>query len=229
MATAETFLSRDPVMKRLIGESGRLTHKKQGDLYLALLRAIVGQQLSIKAAATIWQRFLAMFDDQYPAARQILAKDTAEFRSAGLSFQKAGYLRNIAEFSIAQSLDYKKLRSMPDEDLIQYLTQIKGVGRWTAEMILMFSLGRPDILPLDDLGIQNSIALHYGVRYRGKKHMYRRMEQIAERWRPYRSVACFYLWKAKDNAPVGKGAQGAKPSKLPTRVARRDARASGAK
>src|SRR5690606_35491475 len=121
---------------------------------LSLLQAIVDQQLSVKAAATIWKRFISLFGDGYPHPEVLLALSPQTLRSVGLSGQKTGYLKNIASFSLEKTLDYRKLRAMDDETLINYLTQIKGVGRWTAEMILMFTLTRPDVFPIDDLGIQ---------------------------------------------------------------------------
>ncbi len=187
-------------MAKIIRKTGRITSKRDNDLYLALLRAIVGQQLSVKAAATIWKRFLALFPSGYPHTGQLLAMDVQLLRTAGLSFQKAGYLKNIAEFGKTSTLDYKKLKKMPDETLIEYLCSIKGVGRWTAEMILMFTLRRPDVLPLDDLGIQTGMRQHYNLKQKDKKKLFAAMTGVAERWRPFRTYACMYLWRSKDMA-----------------------------
>ena len=187
-------------MAGIIRRTGKISLKRETDLYLALLRAIVGQQLSVKAAATNWKRFLDLFNSGYPHPDLVLSMDVQVMRNAGLSFQKAGYLKNIAEFSQSSSLDYKNLKRMEDEELIEYLCSIKGVGRWTAEMILMFTLRRPDVLPLDDLGIQISMRQQYKLRHKDKKRLYAAMTRLAERWRPYRTLACMYLWKSKDLA-----------------------------
>ena len=128
----------------------------------------------------------------------LLATDNEVLRSAGLSYQKAGYLKNIAQFSIDKSLDYKKLKSKTDEDLITYLTEIKGVGRWTVEMILMFSLKRTDILPEDDLGIQQGMIKAVGIETQNKKELKALMQQHAAKWSPYRTYASMYLWRWKD-------------------------------
>ncbi len=178
--------------------------KEDKDLYLALLRAIVGQQLSVKAADTIWQRFLALFRTKYPHPKLLLKTGIEKLRSAGLSYQKAGYLRNIAEFSLLHSFDYEYLEQFDDEALISYLVQIKGVGRWTAEMVLMFHLGRTDIFPKDDLGIQMGMRQFYKLRELDKKKFLARIEKIASAWRPYRTLACMYIWKARDTAALKK-------------------------
>lgn len=191
-------LKKDKSLKKVIERVGVIRHKKNSDLYIGLMRSIVSQQLSIKAAATIWSRFLDLFSDGYPHPHLLLKMKDDILRSAGLSYQKAGYLKNIARFSIENTLDYKKLRSRTDEELIEYLVQIKGVGRWTVEMLLMFSLNREDVLPLDDLGIQNAIRDLYKIEAGNKKELYRCMTEIAESWRPYRTLACKYMWRYKD-------------------------------
>lgn len=171
--------------------------KPSTDLYFHLMRAIAGQQLSVKAASTIWDRVLLLFPDKYPHAKAMLDIDKEKLRSAGLSYQKAGYMKNIAQFSIDYTLDYKKLKKKTDAELIEYLTQIKGVGRWTVEMILMFSLIRPDVLPVDDLGIQNAIKHLYKLTTTGKT-LKADMEKLSLKWQPYRTFACMYLWRYKD-------------------------------
>jgi DNA-3-methyladenine glycosylase II len=198
---AELHLKKDEVLAEVIGRVGKIKTSSDTDLYRSLLRSIVGQQLSVKAAATIWQRFLKLFEDEYPHAETLLAMEDSLLRSAGLSFQKAGYLKHIALFSIEQSLDYEKLKPLDDEDLISHLTQIKGVGRWTVEMILMFSLNRPDVFPIDDLGIQQGIIQLYKVKAKDKKNLHKKITKIAESWRPHRTLACRYVWRHKDNPP----------------------------
>lgn len=196
----KSHLKKDKKLKKIIDRISIAPPKPRTDLYLNLLRAIAGQQLSVKAAATIWERVLNLFPNQYPSPDAVLLMDTEKLRGAGLSYQKAGYLRNIAQFSLDETLDYKKLKRKSDDELIEYLTQIKGVGRWTVEMILMFSLVRENILPLDDLGIQNAIKKLYDLNTTGKQ-LKLEMVQIAHQWQPYRTYACMYLWRSLDNIP----------------------------
>lgn len=196
----KSHLKKDKKLKKIIDRISIAPPKPRTDLYLNLLRAIAGQQLSVKAAATIWERVLNLFPNQYPSPDAVLLMDTEKLRGAGLSYQKAGYLRNIAQFSLDETLDYKKLKRKSDDELIEYLTQIKGVGRWTVEMILMFSLVRENILPLDDLGIQNAIKKLYELNTTGKQ-LKLEMVQIAHQWQPYRTYACMYLWRSLDNIP----------------------------
>ena len=193
-----THLEKDKALKKVIEQVGVIKTKKDLDLYVALMRAIVSQQLSVKAAATIWSRFLALFKDGYPDAKAVLKLKDDQMRAVGLSYQKAGYIKNIAQFSIEKTLEYKALKNKSDNELIEYLVEIKGVGRWTVEMILMFNLNRFDILPKDDLGIQNGMISLYKLHPSSKKELYNEMERIAENWRPYRSLACMYIWRHKD-------------------------------
>ena len=135
----------------------------QEDVYLALLESIVSQQISVKAADSIFTRFRALFDDQYPHPAQLLTKTTEELRSAGLSFQKINYLQNVATFAIEKGIDYNHLTAMTDDEIVAYLTPIKGVGRWTVEMLLMFVMGRPDVFPVDDLVIRQKKVRDYNL------------------------------------------------------------------
>lgn len=192
-------LQKDKVLKKVIKSVGEIKIKKDFDLYLSLMNSIVSQQLSIKAANTIWNRFIALFNGEYPDAKLVLNMDVDKLRSVGLSYQKAGYIKNIARFSIEKSLDYKVLKAKKDEALIEYLIEIKGVGRWTVEMILMFNLNRLDILPKDDLGIQNGMKALYQIQHANKKELFLEMERLAEIWRPYRTLACMYVWRYKDS------------------------------
>jgi DNA-3-methyladenine glycosylase II len=191
-------LKKDKVLKEVIKRVGVIKPKKDTDLYLSLMRSIVSQQLSVKAAATIWQRFLDLFKDKYPEPKILLNMKDDTLRAVGLSYQKAGYLKNIAQFSLDKTLDYKLLKSKTDEELINYMVAIKGVGRWTVEMLLMFSLNRSDVFPKDDLGIQNGIKILYKLNPKNKKELFRQMEEVAEKWRPYRTLACMYIWRHKD-------------------------------
>lgn len=190
-------LRKDKALRKLIDVVGHIPASRRTDLFRGLLGSIVSQQLSIKAADTIWNRFLDLFKDRIPTAKAVLKLSDEALRACGLSYQKAGYIKNIATFSLKNTLDYKELKTKTDAELIDYLVQIKGVGRWTVEMLLMFNLDRPDVLPLDDLGIQNGIKKLYNLSFE-KKELYREMERIAEAWRPHRTLACRYLWRYKD-------------------------------
>jgi len=196
---AYKVLKRDPVMKNIIKSTGRLTVHRSNDIYFSMLRSITSQQLSTKAADTIFNRFLNLFPDGYPHPETVMKMKLEILRSVGLSYSKGQYLKNIAEFSVTHGLEYRKLNKMSDDDLIEYLTQIKGVGRWTAEMILMFTMNRPDVLPVDDLGIRHSMIHHYKLKGEGKK-LIAQMHEAGEIWRPYRTLACRHLWKYRDKS-----------------------------
>jgi DNA-3-methyladenine glycosylase II len=195
---AYKHLKKDVLMKEVLKSTPPLAFMPNKNLYQSLIRAIVSQQLSTKAAATIYDRFLNLFPNKDPDANIVLRLDDEHLRICGLSYQKAGYLKNIAQFSITNGLDYRKLYRKTDEDLITHLTQIKGVGQWTVEMILMFSLNRPDVFPVDDLGIQNAMKKLYGLDGKGKQ-LHQQMIDVAEQWRPYRTITCRHLWKWKDD------------------------------
>ncbi|MBL7923454.1 MAG: DNA-3-methyladenine glycosylase 2 family protein [Bacteroidia bacterium] len=197
---AYRHLYKDPVMKTIIRQSGKLEPAPHKDLFSALLLAIVSQQLSVKAADTIWNRFILLFPGKKPDADSLLNMDVELIRAAGLSYQKAGYLKNIAAFSKEKTLEYRRLYRKSDEDLIEYLSSIKGVGRWTAEMILLFNLNRPDIFPLDDIGIQQAMVSLYNIKLKGKP-LKEEMLRLSFAWQPYRSLASRHLWRWKDSAP----------------------------
>lgn len=167
------------------------------NLYTDLLDSIVSQQLSVKAATTIYGRFLQLFEDGFPHPDQVLALSTDQLRAVGLSQQKASYMQNVARHWISEDLMHKDWHTMSDEDILADLTQIKGVGKWTVQMILMFTLHRPDVFPADDLGIQQGMIRLYELTETGRP-LHKRMHDIAEAWRPYRSYACYYLWRWKD-------------------------------
>lgn len=198
MTEAYKALKSDPVMKEVIRFTGKMEEVGHKDLFTSLLRSIVGQQLSGKAADTIWGRFIALFPRKKPTADALLQIDIELLRGAGLSYQKAGYLKNIALFSKEQTLDYRKLHMKTDEELITYLTSIKGVGKWTVEMILIFTLNRPDVFPLDDLGIQQAMAKLFKIKKTGKE-LKKEMLKRSMVWSPYRSLATRHLWNWKDN------------------------------
>jgi DNA-3-methyladenine glycosylase II len=195
---AYDVLFRDEKLAAIIQRYDPVVPVPETDMYLHLLRAIIGQQLSTKVARVINERFRAMFPEFYPLPEMIREFTDEEFRRIGLSGQKTGYVRNVAEFKLAGELEYEHLVLMQDEELIKHLTRIKGVGRWTSEMILMFPLDRPDVFPQDDLGIQNAMIRAYGITATGKA-LKVAMQHIAVGWAPYRSLACKYLWKSLDN------------------------------
>jgi DNA-3-methyladenine glycosylase II len=193
----------DPVMARLIDEHGTIVRRdlkreRLGDAYGALLRSIVGQQLSTKAAATIYGRMLELFGGHPPTPKQLLEADPDKIRAAGLSRPKIAYLRDLAQHVEEGTLELARLPDLPDEEVAEQLTAIKGLGQWTADMFLMFHLRRPDILPVGDQGIRRAMQVEYRLR---KLPDPKRMQQIAKPWQPYRTLACLYLWSSLDNAP----------------------------
>jgi DNA-3-methyladenine glycosylase II len=190
-------------MARLIDEIGRLNagQRKRGrpnDAYGTLVRSITGQQLSTKAAATIYGRLTELYDGRTPTPEEILATDPQHLRAIGLSNAKAAYLRDLAEHIVDGELPVDQLAELPDAKVYELLTAIKGLGRWTVDMFLMFHLGRPDILPVGDLGIRKAMQIQYGMEELPKAA---EMEQIAEAWRPHRTLASLYLWESLDNRP----------------------------
>jgi DNA-3-methyladenine glycosylase II len=194
----------DPVMARLIDEHATLVRRdlkqeRAGDAYGALLRSIVGQQLSTRAASTIYGRLIDIFGGHAPTPKQLLAADPEEIRSAGLSRPKVAYLRDLAQHVEDGTLELDRLPELPDDEVTAQLTAIKGLGPWTADMFLMFHLRRPDILPVGDLGIRRAVQVEYRMR---KLPDAKRLEKVAHPWRPYRTLACLFLWSSLDNAPA---------------------------
>jgi len=185
---------RDPVIRDLMRTHGRcgLADAQHGEPFGALMKAIVSQQLSTKAAHTIFTRLMALFDG-VPTPQALAALTDAQLRGVGLSGQKLRYMRDLGGKVQDGSLPLLALDAMTDEDVIVALTQVKGIGRWTAEMFLMFRLHRPDVLPVDDLGIVKAVQKAYGLR---KTPSADRLNRIGDAWRPYRSVACWYLWRS---------------------------------
>jgi DNA-3-methyladenine glycosylase II len=194
----------DPVMARLIDEHTVLVRRdlrrdRRGDAYGALLRSIVGQQLSTKAASTIYGRLIDIFDGHAPTPRQLLAADPEAIRAAGLSRAKVAYLRDLAQHVEEGTLELDRLDELPDEEVSAQLTAIKGLGQWTADMFLMFHLRRPDVLPVGDQGIRRAVQVEYRMR---KLPDAKRLEKVARPWRPHRTLACLYLWSSLDNVPA---------------------------
>ncbi|HEV3376245.1 MAG TPA: DNA-3-methyladenine glycosylase [Thermoleophilaceae bacterium] len=194
----------DPVMARLIDEHVTavrrdLRRERTGDAYGALLRSIVGQQLSTKAASTIYGRMIDIFGGHAPTPKQLLAADPEEIRAAGLSRPKIAYLRDLAQHVEDGTLELDRLDELPDEEVSAQLTAIKGLGQWTADMFLMFHLRRPDVLPVGDQGIRRAAQVQYRLR---KLPDAQRLEKLARPWRPHRTLACLFLWSSLDNVPA---------------------------
>jgi DNA-3-methyladenine glycosylase II len=196
-------LSKDKHLKKLIKQHGPFELKKQKNICLYLCYSIMSQQLSTKVAKVIRQRFLDLYGGE-PSPQQIVETPFEKLRAIGLSNAKVNYVQNVAKFEIENGMDHKKLAKMSNEEVITYLTQIKGVGRWTTEMLLMFALGREDLFALDDLGLQNAVIGLYGLKQRKKKTLYAAILKITDQWIPYRTYACMYLWRWKDNPPIEK-------------------------
>lgn len=173
--------------------------KPSGRVYYDLLESIVSQQLSVKVADVIFKRFLSLFPDNYPHPELVIALESAQLRSAGLSGQKAGYMQNVARFAIENNLEQIDWAEMSDEEIIAFLTQIKGVGKWTVQMLLMFTLARTDIFPVDDLGIQQAMQRLFKIEAENTRLLKIQMLELSESWRPWRTVACRYLWRWKDS------------------------------
>jgi DNA-3-methyladenine glycosylase II len=196
---------RDPVLGAIIRAQGPCelgAARDRFDHFAMLVRAIVFQQLSGKAATTIHTRLIELLPLRRADAAAIAALSDEQLRTAGISRQKARYLRDLCDKVAAGDVPLDSLDSMTDDEVIDALTRVKGIGRWTAEMFLIFRLQRPDVLPVDDLGIVTAMRRAYGLR---KKPTPERMRKIGEAWRPYRSIASWYLWRSIDNAPKTPG------------------------
>jgi DNA-3-methyladenine glycosylase II len=193
-------LSKDNKLKPLIKAHGAMKLSRRKDICLRLCASIMSQQLSVKVAAVIYKRFLALFEDGQPTPEKILALKPETLRSIGLSNAKVSYVQNVARFAVEKGMDRKTLSKMSNEEVIEYLTEIKGVGRWTVEMLLMFTLGKEDVFAVDDNGIQNAMHKLYRIDKKDKKKFKEKMLSISEKWSPYRTYACLHLWAWKDNA-----------------------------
>jgi DNA-3-methyladenine glycosylase II len=200
----EHLRASDPVLASIIDATGKLPDARDGrpqpgDHYGALVRAIVGQQLSVLAARAIFGRLTARFGGRPPTPQEILADDPEELRAAaGLSHAKVGFLRSLAEHVISGELELERLNELQDDQVTAELVAVKGLGTWSAHMFLMFQLERPDVLPVGDLGIRRAIEHAYGLDALPQPAD---IERIAEPWRPYRTLACRYLWRSLQNEP----------------------------
>lgn len=202
----ETLSNADPVLAKLIGDYPGLYMTRRSDAFTALCRAIVGQQISVKAAEAIWRRLVGRStpeaaDSAFPAldAARIVRLPGEVLREIGLSERKASYVRDLAVHFVERRLDPAAWAALDDEALIAALCDVKGIGRWTAEMFLMFHELRADVLPVDDIGLQKAVALHY---HRGRRVTLTTIRRHGSRWRPWRSVATWYLWRSLDPIPV---------------------------
>ena len=199
-SVALAHLSNEPAICEIIKIIDLPELKPSGNVYYDLLQSIVSQQLSIKAADTIFNRFCSLFPNNYPDSQLLIELDNTQLRSVGLSFQKASYLKNIAAFNNQAALDQTNWSNFSDDEIIRHLTQIKGVGVWTVQMLLMFTFARPDVFPVDDLGIQQGMKKLFQFNTDGKQFK-QQMLECAEPWRPWRTYASRLLWRWKDIKP----------------------------
>lgn len=197
-------LSKDKKLKKLLESSQPHKLVKRKNICTYLCASIMSQQLSTKAADVIYKRFIDLYGGKEPTPQQIIDTPFEELRGIGLSNAKVNYVKNVAQFEIESGMDAKKLGKMSNEEVIEYLIVIKGVGRWTIEMLLMFALGREDVFAVDDLGIQNAMIKLYKLDNADKKKIKEDMLRLSAKWSPYRTYACVHLWRWKDNTPVVK-------------------------
>lgn len=205
----------DPLMKQLIDAYRGELLQSRGDAFYTLARSIVGQQISVKAADSVWNKIIALANDAALHPAWVMDQSDSDLRACGLSGQKVTYLREIAGFFFENKVDEHYFSHLSDEEVIRHLTRIKGIGKWTAEMFLIFHLMRPDVFPLDDIGLQKGIEKRYhhslfphasimtptadGIT---KKDFYNQLLDLSEMWKPYRSAATWYLWRSLDPIPV---------------------------
>jgi DNA-3-methyladenine glycosylase II len=195
---------KDPAMRELIKRVGKLDAEarrrgRPADAYGALVRSIVGQQLSTKAAATIYGRLTDLFGGRTPTPQELLDADPDAIRAAGMSRPKIAYLRSLAEHVLSGELELDRLNELSDEEIVAELTAVKGLGEWTAHMFLIFHLQRPDVLPVGDLGVRNAAREVYGL---AELPSAAELEEIGAPWKPHRSLGALYLWRSLDNAPA---------------------------
>jgi DNA-3-methyladenine glycosylase II len=191
-------LAKDRKLARVISEQEPVQLKFHKNITLRLCASIMSQQLSTKVAKVIYHRFLELYGGEEPTPRQIADTPFDQLRAIGLSNAKVQYVLNVAQFALDHGLEDKKLKKMSNEEIIDLLTQIKGVGRWTVEMLLMFTLGREDVFAVDDYGIQVAMKKIYKLDDSNKKAFKEKMVSISQKWAPYRTYACLHLWQWKD-------------------------------
>jgi len=186
------FLRKDPVLVDIIETVGEFKLKKKSQHFAVLVESIISQQLATSAADAIFKRFRGLYP-KFPSAAEVLGTRKSKLRTVGLSGMKVEYLKDLAKHVETGKLDMKAISKMNDEDVIAQLTQVKGIGRWTAEMFLIFSLGRMDVFPVGDLGLRRGVQMAFSLKEMPKP---KETEKFGDRWRPYRSVATWYLWKS---------------------------------
>jgi len=189
----------DPVMAKIIRAYPKVSLQRRGEPFFTLARSIVGQQISVKAAQSIWNRVVALAPEMQPEQVLKLSQRKRRLKAAGLSDRKVEYIVDLARHFAEQTIHPHRWGEMDDEEVIGELTHVRGIGRWTAEMFLMFNLLRPDVFPVADLGLQKAVHLHY---YNDEKIPVERLREHGEAWRPWRSVATWYLWRSLDPVPV---------------------------
>jgi DNA-3-methyladenine glycosylase II len=192
-----SLMRADRILKKIMIKFKDTGIVSRGDPFLTLARSIIGQQISVAAAQAVWNRFEASMPKVSP--QNVLGMDKEILRSAGLSYRKIEYVQDLADHFQNKGLAKTKWHSLDDELIIQELTAIRGIGRWTAEMFLIFNLKRPDVLPLDDIGLLRAISINY---FSGEKVTRAQAREVAENWAPYRTVATWYLWRSIDPIPV---------------------------
>ena len=195
-------LQKDKKLAAIINEPVHARIKPHKNIMLQLIGSIMSQQLNTKVARIIYDRFLALYNNKTPKAKQIAETPHEKLRAIGLSNAKVSYVKNVAAFCEAHKITDAKLHAMTNEEIIELLTQIKGVGRWTVEMLLMFALGREDVFSIDDYGVQKAMIQIYKLQKLEKKQLRQKLLKISNKWAPYRTYACLYCWHWKDNAPV---------------------------
>jgi len=197
-----THLKQDKKLAAFINGQVHERIKPHKNIPLQLIGSIMSQQLNTKVAKIIYDRFLALYKSKSPKPQQILDTPNETLRAIGLSNAKVSYVKNVAAFCAEHNITDKKLLAMSDEEIIALLTQIKGVGKWTVEMLLMFALGREDIFSIDDYGVRSAMIKIYKLEKLDKKKLNEKLIKISNKWSPYRTYGCLYCWHMKDNAPV---------------------------
>jgi len=197
----QLHLKKDKKFAPLLAQANH-TIKKRKNTPLRLMASIISQQLSTKVAAIIFGRFIALFEGKEPSCEQVLKCTNDQLRSIGLSQSKVHYIQNVAQFFLEHQITDKQLYKMQPDAIIDLLTQIKGVGKWTVQMLMLFSLAQEDIFALDDLGIQQAMIRLYKIKYDTKKELHTKMLTISNKWTPFRSYACLHLWQWKDQGAV---------------------------
>ncbi len=197
----QLHLIKDKKLAPLLAQANHII-KKRKNTPVRLMASIISQQLSTKVAAIIFGRFIVLFEGKEPSCEQVFECTNEQLRSIGLSQSKVNYIQNVAQFFLEHQITDKQLYTMEPDAIIELLTQIKGVGKWTVQMLMLFSLGQKDVFAVDDLGIQQAMTSLYQIKYETKKELHSKMITISNKWTPYRSYACLHLWQWKDQGAV---------------------------